>query len=101
MVKFALLARLEAKPGMEQEVADFLARALPLAEGEPGTVTWYAWQIGNSTFGIFDSFENDEGREAHLNGSIAAALMVNASRLLVNPPVIEKLTILAAKGAGK
>jgi quinol monooxygenase YgiN len=101
MVKFALLARLEAKPRMEQEVADFLAKALPLAESEPGTVTWYAWQIGNSTFGIFDSFENEEGREAHLNGAIATALMANASRLLVNPPVIEKLTILVAKGAGK
>jgi quinol monooxygenase YgiN len=97
MAKLALLARLEAKPGKEQEVADFLAGALPLAEQESGTVSWYAWQIGPSTFGIFDTFEAEEGREAHLNGPIAAALMENADRLLSKPPVIEKLTILAAK----
>jgi quinol monooxygenase YgiN len=97
MEKLALLARLEAKPGMEQEVAEFLKSALPLAQGEDGTVKWYAWQIGESTFGIFDTFEAEEGREAHLNGQIAAALMANADRLLATPPVIEKLTILAAK----
>jgi quinol monooxygenase YgiN len=97
MEKLALLAWLQAKPGMEQEVADFLKSALPLAEAEPGTVTWYAWQIGESTFGIFDTFEAEEGRDAHLNGPIAAALMANADRLLSKPPLIEKLTILAAK----
>jgi quinol monooxygenase YgiN len=97
MVKLALLARLEARPGKEQEVADFLKSALPLAEAEPDTVTWYAWQIGPSTFGIFDTFEAEEGREAHLSGPIAAALMANADRLLSQPPVIEKLTVLAAK----
>ena len=97
MEKLALLARLEAKPGKEQEVADFLKSALPMAEAEPATVTWYAWQIGESTFGIFDTFEAEEGRDAHLNGPIAAALMANADRLLSKPPLIEKLTILAAK----
>ena len=97
MVKLALLAWLEAKPGKEQEVADFLKSALPLAEGEPDTISWYSWQIDESTFGIFDTFEADEGREAHLNGPIAAALMANADRLLAKPPLIEKLTILAAK----
>lgn len=97
MIQVALLARLEAKPGMEQEVADFLKSALPLAQSEPGTITWYAWQIGESTFGIFDTFEAEEGREAHLSGPIAAALMANADRLLASPPVIEKLTVLAAK----
>ncbi len=97
MEKLALLAWLQAKPGMEQEVADFLKSALPLAEAEPGTVSWYAWQIGESTFGIFDTFEAEEGRDAHLNGPIAAALMANADRLLSKPPLIEKLTILAAK----
>ncbi len=68
MAKLALLARLEARPGKEQEVTDFLKSALPLAEAETGTVSWYAWQIGESTFGIFDTFEAEEGREAHLSG---------------------------------
>jgi len=97
MTKLALLARLEAKPGKEEEVAEFLKSALPLAEGEPETVSWYAWQISESTFGIFDTFEAESGREAHLSGPIAAALMANADRLLAKPPVIEKLTVLAAK----
>lgn len=98
MVQYALLAWLQAKPGNEQELADFLKSALPLAEAEPDTATWYAWQIDDSTFGIFDTFATEEGREAHLNGKIAAALMENADRLLAKPPLIEKLTILAAKG---
>ena len=97
MVKVALLARLEARPGKEQEVADFLKSALPLAQGESKTVTWYAWKIGPATFGIFDTFEAEDGRNAHLSGPIAAALMANADRLLASPPVIEKLDILAAK----
>ncbi len=98
MVQFALLAWLQAKPGMEQELSDLLKSALPLAEAEPDTVTWYAWQIDDATFGIFDTFMVEEGREAHLNGKIAAALMENAERLLAKPPLIEKLNILAAKG---
>jgi quinol monooxygenase YgiN len=97
MEKVAILAWLQAKPGMEQELADFLKSALPLAKAETGTVSWYAWQIDNSIFGIFDTFEAEEGREAHLSGQIAAALMANADRLLAKPPVIEKLNILAAK----
>jgi quinol monooxygenase YgiN len=97
MVKVALLARLEARPGKEQEVEDFLKSALPLAQGEPKTVTWYAWKIGPTTFGIFDTFEAEDGRDAHLSGPIAAALMANADRLLASPPVIEKLDVLAVK----
>ena len=97
MVKFALLARLEAKPGKEQEVADFIAGALPLAQQEPGTVSWYALRIGPSTFGIFDTFETEAGREAHLGGEIAKALMAKASELLALPPVIEKVDLLAVK----
>lgn len=97
MVQVALLAWLQAKPGMEQELADFLKGALPLAQGEAKTITWYAWQIDDYTFGIFDTFEAEEGREAHLNGEIAAALMANADKLLAKPPIIEKLTVLAAK----
>jgi quinol monooxygenase YgiN len=97
MAKLALLAWLEAKPGKEQEVADFLKSALPLAQGEPATVSWFAWQTGESIFGIFDTFETEEGRDAHLSGPIAAALMANADRLLAKPPIIEKLDILAEK----
>ena len=97
MVKFALLARLEAKPGKEQEVADFIAGALPLAQQEPGTVSWYALRIGPSTFGIFDTFETEAGREAHLGGEIAKALMAKAPELLALPPVIEKVDLLAVK----
>jgi quinol monooxygenase YgiN len=97
MEKLALLARVEAKPGKEAEVLAFLKAALPLAEAEPGTISWYALQLGPSTFGIFDTFEAEEGREAHLNGAIAEALMANAELLLVTAPVIEKVTLLAAK----
>ncbi len=97
MEKFAILARVEAKPGKETEVLDFLKSALPLAEGEPGTVRWYALQIGPSTFGIFDSFETEEARQAHLNGPIAAALMANASALLATAPSIEMVDLLAVK----
>ena len=97
MEKLALLAWLQAKPGKEDELAEFLKSALPLANEEAGTIRWYAWQIDDVTFGIFDTFEADEGREAHLNGLIAAALMANADRLLAKPPIIEKLNILAAK----
>ena len=97
MEKVAILARVEAKAGKEKEVLDFLKSALPLAEGEPGTVRWYALQIGPTTFGIFDTFETDEGRKAHLNGPIAAALMANASTLLAKEPVIEMVDLLAIK----
>ncbi len=97
METFAILARLEAKAGKEKEVLEFLKSALPLAEGEPGTIRWYALQIGPSTFGIFDTFETEQGREAHLNGPIAAALMANASSLLSKDPIIEKVDLLAIK----
>ena len=97
MEKFAILARVEAKAGKEREVLEFLKSALPLAEGEPGTVRWYALQIGPSIFGIFDTFETEEGRKAHLNGQIAAALMANASVLLAKDPIIEMVDLLAIK----
>src|ERR1700744_4434823 len=97
MVKFALLARLEAKPGKEQQVADFIKNALPLAEAETGTIRWYALQIGPSTFGIFDTFADEAGRDAHLGGEIAKALMAHADELLTVPPVIEKVDLLAVK----
>lgn len=97
MEKFAILARVEAKPGKENEVLEFLKSALPLAEAEPGTVRWYALQLSPSTFGIFDTFAGEEGREAHLNGPIAAALMANAAALLASDPVIEKVDLIAIK----
>ncbi|MEP7376633.1 MAG: antibiotic biosynthesis monooxygenase [Chitinophagaceae bacterium] len=97
MEKFAIMARVEAKPGKENEVLAFLKSALPLAEAEPGTVRWYAIQIGPSTFGIFDTFETEEGRQAHLSGPIAAALMANAAALLAKDPVIEEVDLLAIK----
>ncbi|QNF31404.1 antibiotic biosynthesis monooxygenase (plasmid) [Adhaeribacter swui] len=97
MEKFAILARLEAKPGKESEVMEFLKSALPLAQDEPGTIRWYALQIGPSTFGIFDTFETTDGRTAHLNGEIAKALMANASELLVKDPVLEMVDLLAIK----
>ena len=97
METLALLARVEAKPGKEQQVADFLKSALPLAQAEPGTVRWYALQLGPSTFGIFDTFADEGGRDAHLGGEIAKALMAHADELLTAPPVIEKVQLLAVK----
>ena len=97
MEKFALLARVEAKPGKEEDVLNFLKSALPLAEAEEGTVRWYALQLGPSTFGIFDTFETEDARKAHLGGEIAKALMANASELLSKDPVIEQVALLAVK----
>lgn len=97
MEKFAILARVEAKPGKEADVELFLKSALPLAQEEPGTVKWFAIKIGPSTFGIFDTFNDESGREAHLNRKIAAALMEHADELLSSPPQIEKVDLLAAK----
>lgn len=97
MVKYAILARVEAKPGKEEAVEQFLTSALPLAQDEKETVSWYAIKIGPSTFGIFDTFNDEAGREAHLNGKIAAALMQHAGELLSKAPVIEKVELLAVK----
>jgi quinol monooxygenase YgiN len=93
----AILARLEAKPGKEDEVASFLEGALPLVEDEPGTVTWYAVRLGPSEFGIFDTFDGEDGRQAHLNGKVAEALMANADELFASPPDIKPIDVLAAK----
>src|ERR1700722_11003388 len=101
MVRVALLVRLKAKPGKEAEVESFLKSGLPLAEAEPATTAWFAVKFGPSTFGIFDAFPDDAGRQAHLSGPIAAALMARASDLLSEPPSIEKVDILAAKLPGK
>lgn len=95
--KIGFLARIVAKPGKEQAVADFLTSALPLADAEPDTVTWYAIQIDSNTFGIFDTFPHEEGRQSHLKGPIAAALMANAAELFAEAPDIKPITILATK----
>ncbi len=97
MVKYALLATVTAKPGKEAAVEQFLKSALALAEEEAETVSWYALKMGPSTFGIFDTFNDEAGREAHLKGKIAAALMQHADELLSAPPVIEKVDLLAVK----
>jgi quinol monooxygenase YgiN len=96
-VKVGLWVRLEAKSGKEAEVEKFLRGGLALVEDEPLTVTWFAIRLGPSTFGIFDAFADDSGRQAHLSGKVAAALMANAAELLASPPSIEKVDVLAAK----
>lgn len=100
MVKLALYVRLEAKPGQETALEQFLKSALPLAQAERTTPVWFALKFGPTTFGIFDAFTDDMGRQAHLNGDIAAALMSKADELLAAPPRIEKVELLAAKVQG-
>jgi quinol monooxygenase YgiN len=97
MSKVALYVPLEAKPGKEKEVADFLKSALPLVNAEGGTITWFAIQQSPSSFAIFDTFDDEAGRNAHLNGKVAAALMAKAGELLAKPPTIHKMDILADK----
>lgn len=100
MVKLALYVHLEAKPGKEKEVEAFLLGGLPLVEEEPATTAWFALKMGPSTFGIFDAFPDEAGRDAHLNGKVAAALMAQAGELLASPPSINKVDVLAAKLPG-
>jgi quinol monooxygenase YgiN len=98
--RFALLALLEAKPGREKELEEFLKSAQPLAMQETDTTTWYAVKLGPSRFGIFDTFRDESGRSAHLNGEIAKALFAKADELLAKAPQVEQLEILAAKTPG-
>ena len=100
MVNVALLVRLEAKPGKEAEVEEFLRGGLAVVQDEPATTAWFAIRLGPSTFGIFDAFPDESGRQAHLSGRVAAALMAKASDLLATPPSIEKVDVLAAKLPG-
>ena len=93
----AILALLEAKPGKERELEEFLKSAQPLAAAEPATTTWYAVKLGPARFGIFDTFPDDAGRQAHLSGAIAKALFAKADELLAKPPQVEMLEILASK----
>jgi quinol monooxygenase YgiN len=100
MVTVALLVRLEAKPGKEADVENFLKGGLPIVQEEPATTAWFAIRMGPSTFGIFDAFPDEAGRQAHLRGRVAAALMAQASDLLAQPPSIEQVDVLAAKLPG-
>ena len=97
MVTEGLLVRLEAKPGKEEAVASFLRDALPIVGAERATEAWFAIRMGPSTFGIFDAFPDDSGRQAHLAGRVAAALKSKAPELLSEPPRIEPVDVLAAK----
>jgi quinol monooxygenase YgiN len=97
MVKLSLFVRLEAKPGKEKEVAAFLQQGLQMANQEVTTPIWFALQLGPSTFAIFDAFQDEKGRQTHLNGPIAQALMAQAPDLLATPPVIERVEVLGAK----
>ncbi|WP_410764412.1 putative quinol monooxygenase [Haloferax sp. DFSO60] len=94
---YALQARLKAKPEKADEVAEFLESALPMAEDEQGTTTWFALRFDETTFGIFDTFPDEDARQAHLDGDIAAALMENADELLAEEPQIDHVDVLAAK----
>ena len=97
VVDRGLLVTLVAKPGLEQALSDFLTGALPLARAEAGTITWYAVRIDDRTYGIFDTFNDENARQAHLDGPIAAGLMAKADDLLAEPPSIRPIDILAAK----
>ncbi len=97
MVKTALFVRIEAKPGKEGQVEQFIRSALPLVEEEPATLAWFGLRLGPSTFGIFDGFASDAGRQAHLSGRVAAELMTKASDLCAKPPSLEKIEVLATK----
>lgn len=100
MVTVGLLATLHAKPGKEDELAAFLEGALPLAQAEAETTAWFATRIDDATYGIFDVFPGLEGRQAHLDGPIASALMAKADELLSSPPDIKPIEVLAAKLPG-
>jgi quinol monooxygenase YgiN len=97
MVTVALFVRLEAKPGKEAEVEEFLNGGLAVVQEEPETTAWFALRLGPSTFGIFDAFPDESGRQAHLTGRVAAALMEKAPDLLAQPPAIQRVDVLAAK----
>jgi quinol monooxygenase YgiN len=100
MAKLALFVRLDAKTGKEGEVEALLQSALALVSAEPGTASWFALKMAPHMYGIFDTFDNESGREAHLSGPVAKALTDRASELLSRPPVVEKVQILASLERG-
>lgn len=96
-VKLGVLALVEAKPGNANDLADFLRSGRELAAREEGTVTWYAFKVTDTTYGIFDTFDSEEGRQAHLNGEIPKAIAQVGSELLASDPDIRPVEILAVK----
>jgi len=96
-VKLGILALLEAKPGKGDDLGDFLRGGRDIAVGEEGTITWYAFKVGDTTYGIFDTFETEDARQAHLNGEIPKALRQVASELLAADPDIRTVEIVAVK----
>lgn len=99
MIKHALFARFEARPGKEAEVAAFLGKALEMANAEAATPIWFALKLSENVFGVFDAFETEEARQAHLSGPIAEALMANADALFVRQPQIDPIEVLGLKNA--
>ena len=100
MPKLAIWAQLKAKPGKESEVESFLKSAQSLVEKEPKTVTWYVIKMDPGNYGIFDTFEDEAGRQAHMSGEVAKALFARAEELFVKPPEIQQINLLAAKVPG-
>jgi quinol monooxygenase YgiN len=100
MAKFALWVVLESKAGKEKELEEFLKSAQPLAENEPGTQTWYAVKLAPSKYAIFDTFSDEAGRDAHLNGAIAKALFGKGRELMESDPAVLQLNVLASKAPG-
>ncbi len=100
MIKLALFARLEAKPGKEADVAAFLEAGLAMARTEATTPIWFALRLSPSTFGVFDAFHDEDGRQRHLSGPIAQALMAKAPELFASPPTIDKIEVLGLKNDG-
>ena len=97
MTKLAFLARFDAKPGKEEAVAEFLQAALDMAKKEATTINWYALRLSATTFGVFDTFNDENGRQKHLNGPIGQALMAKAPELFSSPPAIDPVEVLGAK----
>jgi quinol monooxygenase YgiN len=95
MTTVGLIVRLEAKPGKEEELAEFLRSAVPLVQQEPATTAWFAVRSGPSSFAIVDAFPDAAGRQAHLDGAVAEALFSKADELLASPPAVEQVDVLA------
>ena len=100
MTTKALYVHLKAKPGKERDLEEFLKAAAPIVQGEPDTVAWFAIKMGDAEFAIFDAFPSDAGRDAHLQGDVAAALMQKADELLAEAPAIHRIDVLADKLPG-
>jgi len=100
MIKLALFARLEAKPGKEADVAAFLEAGLAMARAETTTPIWFALRLSPTTFGVFDAFHDEDGRQRHLSGPIAQALMAKAPELFASPPTIDRIEVLGLKNDG-